>query len=68
MMAMESAEQVARRIADAAPGIYPVSKLREAIYQTAVIEVRKLKRANAPDDGGTQEAEFYENRHHYDDR
>lgn len=39
----QTSEQIARRIADAGRGVYPVSKVREAIYETALVEVRKLK-------------------------
>lgn len=47
----EASEIIARRIADAAPGIHPVSKLRDAIYAVALREIRALRSPSGVDDG-----------------
>lgn len=44
---IESSELIAKRISEAGSGLYPVSKIREAIFAIALEEVRILK-AEAP--------------------
>lgn len=39
----QSSEIIARQIADAGPGVYPTSKLRDVIYETALPVIRALK-------------------------
>lgn len=44
----ESSELIAKRISEAGAGLYPVSKIRQAIFEIALEEVRILKAEALP--------------------